>query len=187
MSIVFTPYAALSSDDQAQYRALYESAFPAGERRPFSEFLLLRDRGALDLSAIVDRDALCGLAMVMHGAGGVCLSYFAVSPDRRGGGLGGRALDALLRQYAGQDLVLEIEVQDPAAANAAQRARRKAFYLRHGLKETGLFVNSYQTEFEILTPSGRYSFSDYDGMLRAVLTPELYRAIDPRPSHAPGL
>lgn len=34
----------------------------------------------------------------------------------------------------------------------------KAFYLRNGLKETGLFVNVYDTDFELLTPDGELTF-----------------------------
>ena len=42
--------------------------------------------------------------------------------------------------------------------NAEERKKRKAFYLRNGLQETGLFVNVYDTDFEILTPDGELTF-----------------------------
>ena len=36
-------------------------------------------------------------------------------------------------------------MQDEKAENAQDRKRRKAFYLRNGLKETGLFAHVYGT------------------------------------------
>ena len=59
--------------------------------------------------------------------------------------------------------------QDEKAENEEERKRRKAFYLRNGLKETGLFVNVYDTDFELLTPDGELTFWEYVDFLREVM------------------
>ena len=66
-----------------------------------------------------------------------------------------------------------IKTQDEKAENAEERKKRKAFYLRNGLQETGLFVNVYDTDFEILTPDGELTFWEYVDFLREVMYEEL--------------
>ena len=70
-------------------------------------------------------------------------------------------------------------MQDENAENAEDRKRRKAFYLRNGLKETGLFANVYQVDFEMLTPDGSLSYEQYTGFLERVLGKEYLRFLNP--------
>ncbi|HIS55274.1 MAG TPA: hypothetical protein IAB48_01265 [Candidatus Fimimorpha excrementavium] len=74
--------------------------------------------------------------------------------------------------------------EDPDAPNAAERKRRKHFYLRNGLKETGLFVNVYGTDFELITPDGRLSLKEYVTLLTAILGKGVVEKIRPRPIHS---
>ena len=71
-------------------------------------------------------------------------------------------------------------MQDDSADNAEERKRRKAFYLRNGLKETGVFANVYGTDFELLTPDGELSYSEYTDILYAILGEEGVRLLNPR-------
>ena len=57
--------------------------------------------------------------------------------------------------------------------------KRKAFYLRNGLQETGLFVNVYDTDFEILTPDGELTFWEYVDFLREVMYEEYVQILRP--------
>ena len=63
--------------------------------------------------------------------------------------------------------------------NAEECKRRKAFYLRNGLKETGLFVNVYDTDFELLTPDGELTFWEYVDFLREVMYEEYVEILRP--------
>ena len=72
-----------------------------------------------------------------------------------------------------------IETQNEKAENAEDRKRRKAFYLRNGLKETGLFVNVYDTDFELLTPDGELTFWEYVDFLREVMYEEYVEILRP--------
>ena len=130
---------------------LYEEAFPAAEKKPLSLLPVLQAEGKAELSALTENGAFAGLAVTLTGRDADVLDYFAVRADRRGGGLGTRALGKIAARYAEKPLILEIEALDPTAANAVQRERRRAFYLRNGLRPSGLFVRVYGTDMELLS------------------------------------
>lgn len=167
-----------------QYRdqvyELYHQAFPQIERKPFALMEELSAQGKMELLAVTENEEFLGLAVnMMHGDTAI-LDYFAIAPERRGGGVGSSSLALLLEKFRGWKYIFEIEKQDDAADNAAERSRRKAFYLRNGLKETGLFVNVYGTDFELLTPDGELSYEAYTGILEAVLGKEGVGVLNPR-------
>ena len=88
-------------------------------------------------------------------------------------------LEALLKKFKNYKYIFEIETQDEKAENAEERKRRKVFYLRNGLQETGLFVNVYDTDFEILTPDGELTFWEYVDFLREVMYEEYVQILRP--------
>ena len=83
------------------------------------------------------------------------------------------------RIYKNHKYIFEIETLDEKAENAEERKKRKAFYLRNGLQETGLFVNVYDTDFEILTPDGELTFWEYVDFLREVMYEEYVQILRP--------
>ena len=117
----------------------------------------------------VENARFIGLAVNMMDGDTALLDYFAIAPEHRNGGYGSRSLALLLKRFRGKKYIFEIEMQDPSAENAADRKRRKAFYLRNGLKETWLFANVYGTDFEILTPDGSLTFQQYTEFLQTIL------------------
>ena len=186
---------------KSRFRALYEEAFPAIERKPLEMMELLAEQGKMELLAIVEVRAgvygdaemqnvsgktgngqlgtasgevveggrFIGLAVNMMDGDTALLDYFAIAPERRNDGYGSRSLALLLERFRGKKYIFEIEMQDPSADNAADRKRRKAFYLRNGLKETGLFAKVYGTDFEMLTPDGSLTFQQYTEFLQTIL------------------
>lgn len=164
-----------------QVFALYEEAFPPEEKKPRSMLEALSEAGKMEIMAIVESDAFIGLAIDLFSKKGTILDYFAVAPEKRSGGYGGRAVQMLVRRQQGRKYIFEIERPNPKAENARDRERRKAFYLRNGLKETGLFVNVYGTDFEMLTTDGSLTFAEYTGVLADVLGTEVLRRLNPTP------
>lgn len=170
-------------DEGAEYKeqlyALYEDAFPEQEKKPLQLMEQLSAEGKQEMLAMVDEGEFVGLAINMIGNGRGLLDYYAIAPDKRNGGYGSKGLEVLLKHFEGQKYIFEIEIQDENADNAEERKRRKAFYLRNGLKETGLFVNVYDTDFEILTPGGELTYEEYVDFLREILDEEYVQKLNP--------
>lgn len=162
-----------------QVYALYEEAFPAEEKKPLGLMEELAAQGKMELLAIVEDGEFIGLAMNMLSDKAALLDYFAIAADRRSGGFGGRAVRMLQERFDGRKYIFEIEKQDPEADNASDRKRRKEFYLRNGLKETGIFANVYHTDFELLTPDGSLTFQEYVEMLAYILGDEGLHILEP--------
>ena len=141
-----------------QVYMLYEEAFPAEEKKPIS-LMEHFDFKNIFITALLD--------------------YFAVSPEKRNGGYGSKSLKLLLERFRSNKYIFEIEMQDEKAENAQDRKRRKAFYLRNGLKETGLFAHVYGTDFELLTPDGSLTYDEYTGFLERILGEEGVRVLNP--------
>lgn len=149
--------------------ALYEQAFPPEEKKTVEMLEELVHQRKLEILAVTEGERFVGLAINMLAGEKALLDYFAISPEIRGGGYGSRALQLLLERFAGKPYIFEVEKPDDTAPNARERERRIAFYLRNGLKETGLFLNAYQTDFHILTPDGHASYEEYLELLDEVL------------------
>lgn len=160
-------------------RNLYEEAFPEEEKKPFERMEELAYQGKMELLALCKEEELLGLVFYLITEKTALLDYFAILPEKRSMGYGGKAVAAVLERFSDRKLIFEIEKQDPLAENAGDRKRRKAFYLRNGLKETGLFANVYHTDFELLTPDGELDFDTYVTALRESMGEETVQIIHP--------
>lgn len=160
--------------------ALYEEAFPQEEKKPWELLVALAEQGKMELLAVAEKGEFIGLVMNMLSGRTALLDYFSIVPKYRSCGYGGCVIGELLKRFRNQKYIFEIEMQDANAENAVDRRRRKAFYLRNGLKETGLFVNVYATDFELLTPDGELTFQEYTDTLEAILGEEGIRTLNPR-------
>ena len=173
------------ADDGAQYKwqlyDLYDKAFPEQEKKPLQIMENLVADNRMEMLAMVDEDEFVGLAinLIDIEQNRALLDYYAIVPEKRSGGYGSKGLEVLLDRFKNQKYIFEIETQDEKAENAEERKRRKAFYLRNGLKETGLFVNAYNTDFEILTPDGELTFWEYVDFLREVMYEEYVQILRP--------
>lgn len=73
----------------------------------------------------------------------------------RGQGTGAEALKLIREKYKGCRVFLEIELPGEQYDNNEQRTRRKAFYLRNGLKASGIHTKVYETDMELLILTNR--------------------------------
>ncbi len=92
--------------------------------------------GKMEMLALVDEDEFAGLAinLIDEEQNRALLDYYAIAPEKRNGGYGSKGLEVLLERFKNYKYIFEIETQDEKAENAEERKRRKAFYLRNGLK-----------------------------------------------------
>lgn len=108
----------------AQVFSLYEKSFPLHEQRRRSDQAAALRHPDYHCMAI-DDGGFCGLLMTWEQPEFIYVEHFAVCPERRGSGVGSRALAALC--HAPQPVILEI---DPPQDEIS--IRRRGFYERAG-------------------------------------------------------
>lgn len=150
-------------------QALYLAAFPAAERKPFSMILKKQAEGSVDILSIEEDDGrFLGLAILAHAGDLSLLDYFAVSPESRGKGTGGAAFELLKARHANRRFFLEIEDVSVPSDNAEQRLRRRAFYLRHGMRPLSFKAELFGVRMEVLSAGAEVSFEEYHSLYTSV-------------------
>ncbi len=132
--------------------------FPAAELKPLPLLRRLygegRNRSFVRLGPDASFSSYAVFELPARGAVWL-LDYLAVRQTARGAGIGSRFLRELRPRLAGAEaVVLEIERADRARNEAERsvRERRRRFYLRNGLLETGVFTRADGgIEYELLT------------------------------------
>lgn len=158
--------------EMKEIKQLYESAFPANEKKPFSFIREKNDEGSMEILSITGEGGeFLGLAMFILHEDLALLDYFAIAPSVRGHGIGTEALALLRQRHAGRRFLLEIEDTDEEnAPNMAERVRRKAFYLRNGLQVMPYRVLLFGVRMQILTDASPVSFAEYHAIFPAVIS-----------------
>lgn len=153
--------------DWKKIKKLYKRAFPRFERKPLWIVRMKHKKGEADIWVLEHDEEFVGFAITINELDMVLLDYFAVCENLRSGGLGSQALKLLQEKYADKRFFLEIECEDETAKNAAERVRRKEFYLRNGMSELGVKVNVYTVDMELLGYNCEVSFKDYEQLYYA--------------------
>ena len=156
---------------------LYKSAFPRQEQKPIWLIKKRRRKGIIEVLLIMDGEQPAGFAIAAPFEERVLLAYFAVAPEGRGKGTGSEALSLIRRRYEGKSLFLEIEALDERAENAEQRARRKAFYLRNGMRESGFFSRLAGMKMEVLIAGEDLDFERYFQVYEGVMGPRIAKKV----------
>jgi len=145
---------------------LYQSAFPASEKKPFSMIRTMCKKGKSDVWYCVEDGKFAGLVITINGPDEILLDYLAVAKKRRGQGIGSKMLKAMREQYAGKGVFLEIEIVDEAAENFEERKRRKQFYLSNGMTPMNVFVELFGVDMELLGFDCCLTFEEYHDFYR---------------------
>ena len=140
---------------------LYMSAFPKCERKPFSIILKMQKKGKTDLWYAESDGKFVGTGATINSDDIILLDYFAISPKNRGKGIGTELLKALRSLYPDKGFFLEIEKVYEDAENAAERKRRKNFYLSSGMKELGTNAKLFGVDMELLGFDCSLTFDEY--------------------------
>ena len=159
---------AKNQEDWKKVEGLYMTAFPEEERRPFSIIQNRTEEGKSDVWMLEDED-FAGLAITMNGDDIVILDFFAIADEKRGCGYGSIALKELQDMYRDYRFILEIERPDIPSENQEDRIRRKAFYLRNGMKALDIPVNLFGVEMELLANDCEVTFEEYKNVYRSYL------------------
>lgn len=143
--------------DEAQAEQIYRehmvADFPEDELKPFAAIRQMMRAGIYEPLAFTDEaGALLGYAWqtVLPGCDNALIDYFAVVPQRRGGGTGTAILRELAAHYAPRLGALIIECEHPAEAPDAAVARRRiGFYLRAGARATAMESRVFGVKYQI--------------------------------------
>ena len=143
-------------------KRIYLEAFPKVERKPFRMMKKKARQGAMEILSVVEGGRTVGLAVAMSYQDLVLLDYFAIARFCRGCGYGSKALGLIKERYAGKRLILEIELPYGDAGKLEERVRRKEFYLRNGMKETGIHARVFCVPMEALTAGSAVTYREYE-------------------------
>ena len=163
--------------DISAVKMLYEEAFPANERSMTIDHMLalselLPSHISLELLGIYPDDtptAFAGFILSIQNESSVYVLFFAICPEQRSSGIGGKAIQAFQELCGSKAIILEYESVYEASANAEQRLRRRSFYLKHGFYDTGWFLKDNGTEFAIACSCDTFNKHDYEALAAALL------------------
>ena len=155
--------------DRKWIKRTYLESFPKSERKPFGLMKLKEKQGVMEILEILEKGRPVGLAITVLYQDMVLLDYFAIHRSCRGKNYGSQALQMLKEWYQGRRLILEIELPDENASNREERIRRKQFYLKNGMVETGLRVCVFQVPMEVLTDGAHITYDEYHGIYRETI------------------
>ena len=145
---------------------LYQSAFPASEKKPFSMIRTMHKKGKSDVWYCEEDGKFAGLVITINGSDKILLDYLAVAKKRRGQGIGSKMLQKMREQYRGKGVFLEIEIVDESAENYEERKRRKQFYLTNGMTPMNVFVELFGVDMELLGFECYLTFEEYHDFYR---------------------
>ena len=145
--------------------ALMVRAFPKNERLP-AAFLFDPGDGSRDFLAIHEGDTLCGFISLLSWRDITHIMFFAVAEDMRSRGVGTQALRMLRTQKPGARIIADVEAEDPAAPNHAQRFRRRQFYLRCGYAPTRIHYAWRGESWDILSSGGDVTEAEFRAFWR---------------------
>lgn len=146
MNLIFAQY-----EHKAYMKHLYKRMFPIEERIPFWLLWDSHKKGRSKLYIIKKAGVLAGFVNLVSFEDAWMCMYLAIDPACQGAGLGSQLIQLLLRKLGNTCFFLSIERIERKAENYEQRIKRKAFYLRNGMKETGCFYIEAMQEYELLS------------------------------------
>jgi GNAT superfamily N-acetyltransferase len=151
----------------AEIYKLYQQAFPASEKKPFTMIMKMYRKGNSDVWRFVRDGKFAGLIITINGNESVLLDYLAVDKKQRGTGIGTEILGLMRQQYAGKGVFLEIESVYEECENKAERLRRKHFYEKCGMKSMEVFVWLFGVKMELMGFDCRMTYEQYHSFYRA--------------------
>lgn len=147
------------SEKFPEIERLYRAAFPREERVPMDT--LLEADGPYDFIACYDGAILCGFYSALTFGDITHILFLAVEEKLRDHGYGSQILTEIGKAYAGNRVILDVEMVDPEADNNEQREQRIAFYLRNGYHHSGISYGWRGVMYEILILDGTISEEEF--------------------------
>ncbi len=150
----------------AQVYRLYQKAFPASEKKPFSVICKMHRKGVTDIWRFTRNSRFAGLVITINGSDHILIDYLAVDESQRGTGIGSEILGQMRQAYPDQGVFLEIESVYEDCENLPERLRRKHFYEKCGMESMEVFVWLFGVKMELMGFGCRLTYDQYHAFYR---------------------
>ncbi len=159
--------------------ALALNAFPYNEYLAPSILIKMAKEEQFTFLAIEENDDFIGFVALQFYHSMCYLFFLAIVEEYRFHGYGSRIIQWIMTTYKQYSQVVDIEKQDDTALNKEERQKRKAFYLKNGYQETGLYLNYLNVDYEVLSNDDHFDVVTFQELMSHIvlkdLNPKFYR------------
>lgn len=152
----------------SEINVLAKEAFPPEEYLAPSKLVEMADSDNLDFLALMDHGSFVGYMAVQTYQNLAYLFFLAIHSTCRSKGYGSRAIETLKAEYSDKKHVVDFEMLDHTADNYEQREKRREFYLRHGYKETGLFLTYLGVDYEVFCTDEDFEPESFMALMKTI-------------------
>lgn len=168
-----------SSRDWLKIYALYLTAFPASERKPFAIIRKMYCQGRVDVWRILKDGEFAGFASTVNGGNLLLLDYLAVQKFCRGTGVGSSAMRLLMKHYGEQGFFVEIESTKVDCGDLPVRQKRRRFYEAAGMMDLGVSAQVFGVKMDLLGIRCAMTFDSYRGFYHDHYSPWAAQHLQP--------
>lgn len=147
---------------------LSKEAFPPEEYLAPTKLVEMAEKKQVDFLALTEGDSFVGFMVVLIYENYSYLFFLAIAPSCRGRGYGSCAIKVLKERYPDKKQVVDFEMLDPNAGNYHQRQKRRAFYLRNGYQETGLYLSYLGVDYEVFCMARDFEPEQFKKLMKTV-------------------
>lgn len=159
---------------------LYSSAFPRREQISLSFLINQTKKDTVHFDAFYDGDVFVGLTYTISFEDTTYLWYFATRADLRSKGYGSQIMRYLQEVRPNNRIVLNLDIQDEAAADSEIRKRRKEFYIKNGYSSTGYFCVFGGNKLDIMSTNGNITSDEFLAIFKNYFNPIMYFFAKPK-------
>ena len=150
----------LSKTELKKLKILYKRAFPKAERKPFAMILHSKAEQKGEIYAVFKNAKFAGLAIILISQDAVLLDYLAILPKFQSQKIGLAVISKIMQIYKNKAIFCEIESTENVSENSL-KFKRKRFYLKNGLFDTGIKISLWGVKMELLSTKKEASFDEY--------------------------
>lgn len=143
-----------NSKDRDYFEQINIEAFPRYERWDMKDIFAFAKQTDTEVLGVYDGETPIGFSVLVKHTECAYIYYLAIDKRQRSKGYGSATLHKLMEVYSDLQLILDFEDPMEESDNCEQRIRRKEFYLRNGLHETGHYTLLNGGRFEVVCNKG---------------------------------
>lgn len=163
--------------DISKSRYLFETAFLAEERPPFSAVLAMDHRLFF---GVYEGERFIGFTYLIEFEDILYVFFLAVSKRYRNKGYGTGILNEIKARYPSHRLFLLADEVGEHYPDNEIRKRRIAFYARNGFVDSGTIITEYGVRYHLLTFGGaKVSEADFYRTMRSLIGEEWAKKLYP--------